>query len=316
MFRKLNQNEKPASLRLHFAWEKVTQLNHVALLSDERHLVAINSDKHTLQIWNIHSQECIWEMTILWNINAIVLLKCGNLVIADDLGNIYQLQIDTQNQQLKLIDTINTAKNKISSMTVLENGSLVTGHENGSINIWDLTSHKLLDSFIEGRSTITALDTRSDGSLLIGNAAGHIMIHDWMTSIKLINGNSAIKKLVALPDNSIVYADDNGYINSWNIKDVNPVPLKISETGALGLISMPNGLIGCSITNSLQFFETPYIKNYVMTDNEIKESMKDCLPITLSNIVSDYANLALFKHPKQPHKKENLLTAYTEFKCC
>jgi len=310
MFRKQNE-EKESSLALHSAWKEPTQFKQLVLLSDEIHLAAIQSGSNTIQIWNIQSQQCICEMTPLWVVNAMALLKDGNLVIADDLGNIYQLKFDIQTQKLEILDIFNTMKNKSTAMTVLENGSLITGHQNGSITIWNLTAHKKIASFTAGRFEITALDTRLDGSLLVGSSTGKILIHDWMTTINLINGSSTIKCLIALPDNTIIYGDDKGFLNRWSIKEDMPFSLKISETAVLELISMPNGLIACSTIDGLQLFETSFIRNYVKTDAEIKKTVVPHLPETVTNLVADYVNTDLFKHPKQPHQKESVLTAFT-----
>ena len=80
IFRKQNKDasEVKAEPTLTFRSAWAGKFQHVAVLADGKHLVAVPrfiQRENDLQIWNIKTQQCVYSIALNWDISAIYPLE-------------------------------------------------------------------------------------------------------------------------------------------------------------------------------------------------------------------------------------------------
>ncbi len=292
-----------------------TRFSHVAALSDGDYFAAIIPAQaiwvcNKLTTYHIKDQKHFWELTILWPITAITLLKNNEVVTANTAGEIHRVIIKHDAPWDTAIFT--TKLTNISAMTALDDRTIAIAHGGSSVSIWDLTTKKEIKSFSLGITTIHTMDTQCDGSLLLGNESGYIYIYNLKDDryISHLLGDESIKSLVALPDQTIVFLDSDSNLTHYDPANSETLSTQKIDDEPTMLTVMANGFIACLTKNSLRFFEPSWTRDYVIANSaEAKNAITVHLPQSLTDIVLAYAgNLTLFNSPKMPHEKERVLT--------
>ena len=106
------------------------------------------------------------------------------------------------------------------ALTVLQNGNLVSGSQQGTIKIWNPTSGVLIPNGHTGR--ITALTVLPNGNLVSGSDDKTIKIWNPTTGalIQTLFGHlSIVYALTVLQNGNLVSALDDSTIKIWGIDD-------------------------------------------------------------------------------------------------
>jgi hypothetical protein len=289
-------------------WKNLIGLKKILVLADKMHFAAFFDNE--LQICNLKTQECVLKHAATYLITDLALLSAGEIVIAEKSDDVHIIKYNAQTNTLDVLFSFQMNKPSfITAITGLKDGSFAIGHSDNTISIWKYFENKYQETEIlySGIKSINAMDTRQDGSFVI-SAGKNIFIYNLQNVIAFTFTDANATDLIVFPDDTFVYYDDSKKtLYHMHIAEAKCLGSQEVAAQLYQLTEMPNGWMGCLAEDSLQFFEPSWVRNYIAADTTIKEVVREHLPTALSEMVAEYAGIALFNSPKMPQKRKDIL---------
>ncbi len=110
----------------------------------------------------------------------------------------------------------------INSMTYAPDGTLVTGHSDGIVRLWDVKTGMLKRQFTVSKWGVYAVCVSPDGRTLAADGAGNVQLWDVATGHKLqtfgyTGGN--VHTLAFSPDGAMLASETQDKVELWSVKE-------------------------------------------------------------------------------------------------
>ena len=255
--------------------------------------IQINSKSEIDPIYSIHQMKNNYLIYgteggnfLVWDINTyqnISFIKNCHLKSVWGFMNVGQNKIVSISEDetfkvwnihnFKLIKCININEGMILSEWTAEDGSLITGLENGKIIIWDMTTYSRIKEFIGHTEGVDYIIQLSDYRIVSGAQDKNLKIWDYFTGENLatLKGHmDTVESLLELKDTRIISASWDKTLKIWDVYNYQCL-LSINAHNdyilVIELLKDGNFASG-SADSTLKIWEVIYNDNQIIKINE------------------------------------------------
>jgi serine/threonine protein kinase len=207
----------------------------------------------------------------------------------------------------------------INAFSLSQDGkTVIFGHDNGKITIWDLDNQQKLNEFsVYNNTPITALAINENGSYLaVGNKTGNLQIWNLLDRQNLtkryeLNHRDEITALAMTPDGQTLVSggliDNSNLVKIWELQDnkgtLAHTPTVKKGINSLGISQDGNLIVGGNYQGEITIWNQDQSQQYLSQTKEIGKA-PDQINISLSSkgetMVASFCdkNVSLFTHLK------------------
>jgi len=144
---------------------------------------------------------------------------------------------------IEFVEPIKTGSD-VRRMVVLPNGNFISGHEDGTIRIWNSKTGEQIGKPIKTGSSVESMVVLPNGNFISGHEGGTIRIWNSKTGEqigKTIKTDSWFDLIVALPNGNFISGHEDGTIRIWNSKTGEQIGKPIKTGSSVdSIVALPN----------------------------------------------------------------------------
>lgn len=201
-------------------------VEHVSVTPDGKHIISC-SRSYQLKIWDIETVEVGYSLT---NFSVDALFSINNSKFAIAGSSLKSIEAGSPDSIIKIIDwknnndilTISDA-GKVRSLAITRDcKNLISGMEDGNIQIWDLESNNCIFTFSGHEAQVGAIVITPDNKIFVSAADdGLVKVWDLYTKEEIctFSGHGhVVRGLAITPDgNQVVSASDDDTLKVWDL---------------------------------------------------------------------------------------------------
>jgi WD40 repeat protein len=179
-----------------------------------------------------------------------------------------------------LIRTLHAQSSGFNTLTMLPDGRLASGGDDGTICLWDPVSGSSTARFPSEQGRVRALAALTDGRLASGGDDGTIRLWDPVscvcTIINIRQASDSVNTLAVLPDGSLAWGTDRGAIGIWDpIIETKASDLWVHSGPVLTLAVLPDGRLasGAADAASIRLCDPDLIRLWISDPEKISENI-------------------------------------------
>ena len=154
---------------------------------------------------------------------------------------------------------LNEHKKRITCLSVLDDERLISGSEDNTLKVWDVSSGKCLITFNKHKAKITCLAVCSKRCIVSGSADGSLIVWDASNGNKkqvLSKSKEAVTCIAKISDKKIVSGYADGTLRVWNLEEGSCQESKEQKREVTFVACLPGGrIVSSSVDRTLQFWD-------------------------------------------------------------